>query len=156
MHCVAHYTNSNRTCGTLKELSDNQFNRLLEAKNVREKEQLETNRHYEQCRTIPEKSQFNSSVHGIHLDPCYKLFTKILCPSKKRKLPDTSNVLERTKRQKRSISNTDLFPKTCFKCNVNRKKKKGKIGNAHKIALQSAALNLKLAAMKLNEEPRII
>ena len=77
MHCVAHYANSNRTCGTLKELSDNQLNRLLEAKNVREKEQLETNRHYEQCRTIPEKSQFNSSVHGIHLDPCYKLFTKI-------------------------------------------------------------------------------
>ena len=70
MHCVAHYTNSNRTCGTLKELSDNQLNRLLEAKNVREKEQLETNIHYEQCRTIPEKSPFNSSVHGIHLDPC--------------------------------------------------------------------------------------
>ena len=83
MHCVAHHTNSNRTCGTLKELSDNQLNRLLEAKNGREKEQLETNRHYEQCRTISEKSQFNSSVHGIHLDPCYKLFTKILCPSKK-------------------------------------------------------------------------
>ena len=121
-----------------------------------EKGQLETNRHYEQCRTIPEKSQFNSSVHGIHLDPCYKLFTKILCPSKKRKLPDTSNVLERTKRQKRSISNTDLFPKTCFKCNVNGKKKKGKIVNAHKITQQSTTLNLKLAAMKLNDEPRII
>ena len=37
MHCIAHYTNSNRTCGTLKELSDNQLNRLLEAKNVRKK-----------------------------------------------------------------------------------------------------------------------
>ena len=156
MHCVAYYSNSNRTCGTLKELSDNQLNRLLEAKNVREKEQLETNRHYEQCRTIPEKSQFNSSVHGIHSDPCCKLFTKILCPSKKQKLPDTSNVLERTKRQKQYISNTDLFPKTCFKCNVNRKKKKGKIVNAHKITLQSTALNLKLAAMKLNDEPQII
>ena len=70
MHCVAHYTISNRTCGTLKKLSDNQLNRLLEAKNVREKEQLETNRHYEQYRTILEKSPFNSSVHGIHLDPC--------------------------------------------------------------------------------------
>ena len=43
-----------------------------------------------------------------------------------------------------------------FQCNVNRKKKKGKIVNVHKITLQSTVRNLNLAAMKLNDEPRII
>ena len=45
MQCVAHYSNSNRTYSKVKTLSENQLNRLLEVKSVREKESLETNRH---------------------------------------------------------------------------------------------------------------
>ena len=89
MQCVAHYSNPNRTYSKLKTLSENQLNRLLEANSVRQKETLEANRHSTQCTKIPTKYNFDCFVHGIHLDPCYKLFTKILCPSKKRKLQDT-------------------------------------------------------------------
>ena len=87
MQCVAHYSNSNRAYSKLKTLSENQLNRLLEAKSVREKETLEADRHSIQCATIPSKDDFDCSVHGIH--PCYKSFTKILCPSKIRRLQDT-------------------------------------------------------------------
>ena len=119
MQCVAHYSNSNRTYSKLETLSQNQLNRLLEAKSVREKETLEANRHSIQCATIPKKDHFDCSVHGIHLDPCYKSFTKILCPSMKCKLQDTlTQGVQKTKRQKRSSSTGDLFPTTCFKCNV--------------------------------------
>ena len=156
MQCVAHYNNSNRTYSKLKTLSENQLNRLLEVKSVREKETLETNRHSIQCTAIATKDDFDWSVHGIHLDQCYKSFTKIQCSSKKRKLQDTlPQGVQRTKRQKRSSSTDDLFPTTCFKCNVGRTKRKGKTEVSHKVTLQIAALKLKLAAIKLNDEPRI-
>ena len=160
MQCVAHYSNSNRTYSKLKTLSENQLDRLLEAKCFREKETLDANRHLTQCATVPTKDDFDSSVHGIHLDPCYKSFTKILCPSRKRKLQDEfPQVNQRIKRQKRSSSTTDLFPATCFKCKGVRKKKRGKrdkIAYPHKVTLDSAAKKLKLAALKLNDGPRII
>ena len=82
---------------------------------------------------------------------------KILCPSKKRKLQDTlPKGVQRTKRRKRSSSTADLFPTTCFKCNVGRRKRKGKVEVPHEVTLQSAALKLKLAAIKSNDESRII
>ena len=89
MQRVAHYSNSNRTYRKLKTLSENQLNRLLEAKSVREKETPEANRHSIQGATTPTRDDFNYSIRGIHLDPCYKSFTKILCSSKKHKLQDT-------------------------------------------------------------------
>ena len=148
MQCVAHCSNSNRTYSKLKTLSESQLNRLLEAKSVREKETLEANRHSIQCATIPAKDDFDCSVHGIHLDLCYKSFTKIVCPSKKRKLQDTlPQGVQRAKRQKRSSSTVDLFPTTCFKCYGGRRKRKGKIEVLHKVTLQSAALKLKLTAI---------
>ena len=120
MQCVAHYSNSNRTYSKLKTLSENQLNRLFEAKSVREKKTLEANRHSIQCATNPTKDDFDCSVHGILLDPCYKSFNKILCPSKISKLQDTlPQDVQRTKRQKRSSSTADLFPTTCFKGNVS-------------------------------------
>ena len=157
MQCVAHYSNSNRTYSKLKTLSESQLNRLLEAKSVREKEMLEANRHSIQCATISTKSDFHCSVHEIHLDPCYKSFTQILYPSKKRKLEDTlPQGVQRTKRQTWSSSTADLFPTTCFKCNVGQRKRKSKIEVPYKVTLQSAALKLKLAAIKLSDEPGII
>ena len=60
------------------------------------------------------------------------------------------------KQQKHFSSTADLFPTTCFKCNVAGRKRKGKIEVPHKVTLQSAALKLKLAAIKPNDKPRII
>ena len=125
MHCVAHYSNSSRTYSKLIALSENHLNRLLKAKSIRKKETLEANRNSIQCAAIRMKDDFDCSVHRIHLDPCYKSFTKILCPSKKRKLQDTlQQGVQRTKRQKRSLSTADLYPTTCFKCNVGQRKRK--------------------------------
>ena len=147
----------NRTYSKLKTLSENQMNRLLEAMSVREKETLEASRHSIQCERISTKDYFDCSVHGIHLDTCYKSLTKIMCPSKKSKLQDTlPQGVQRAKRQKRSSSTADLFPTSCFKYNVGRRKIKGKIVVPHKVTLQSAALKLKLTAIKSNDEPCII
>ena len=120
MWCVAHYSNSNRTYSKLKTLSENQLNRLPEAKSVREKETLEASRYSIQCATFPSKDDFECSAHGIHLDPCYKSLTKILCRTKKGKFQDMlPQGVQRAKRQKRSLSTADLFLITCFKCNVS-------------------------------------
>ena len=152
MQWVAHYTNSNRTYSKLKTLSENQQNRLLEANTRKPTDIL-----FIQCAAISTKEDFDCSVHGIHLDLCYKSFTKILCPSNKHKLQDTlPKSVQKTKEQKRSPSTADLFPTTCFKCNVGWRNKKVKIEVAHKLTLQSAPLKLKLAAIKSNNEPLII
>ena len=159
MQCVAHYSITDRTYSKLNTVSQNQLRRLNEAKVVREKDTVEANRHSTQCATIPTNEEFNAELHGIHLDPCYKRFTKILCPSSKRNLSESSTQVPapRTKRQKRSSSTADLFPTTCFKCNVKRIQKRGKKDEyPHKVTLASVALNLKLAAIKSNDEPRII
>ena len=141
--CIAHYSNSNRTYSKLKTLSESRLNRPLEAKSLREKETLEANIYSALCATISTKDDFDCSVHGIHLDPCYKSFTKILCPFKKRKLQDTfSQGVQRTKRQKRSSSTACLLSTTCFKCHVGRRKRKSKIEVPHKVILQSAAVQL--------------
>ena len=49
MECVVHYSESNRTFTKLKALSENQHQKLLKAKTVREKETSELNQHLSQC-----------------------------------------------------------------------------------------------------------
>lgn len=71
MECVVHYSSSSRTFSQLKSLSKNQYEKLLQAKSIREKEPLEENRHAEQCKKIPDEDTFKSSTHGVHLQPCY-------------------------------------------------------------------------------------
>ena len=87
MECVVHYSESNRTFTKLKALSENQHQKLLKAKAVREKETSELNQHLSQCQTIPVSDNLDVNIHGVHLEPCYKKFTSILAPSRKRKLP---------------------------------------------------------------------
>ena len=76
---------------TLKTLSFNQLVRLTDAKDIREKEAVEGNKHSEQCSTIPTKDEFNGLNHGIYLEPCYKKFTSLLCLSRKRVLSEELN-----------------------------------------------------------------
>ena len=52
MECVVHYSESNRTFTKLNALSENQHQKLLKAKAVREKETSELNLHLSQCQTI--------------------------------------------------------------------------------------------------------
>ena len=76
---------------------------------------------------------------------------------KKCKLQDTlPEDVQRTKRQKWSSLTAGLFATACFKYNVGQRKRKDKSEVPHKVTLQSAALKHKLAAIKSNDEPRII
>ena len=138
-----------RTFSNLKTLSKNQHEKLLTAKAVRENETAEENQHLPQCNTIPGSDSLNGNIHGVHLEPCYKKFTSILAPSRKRTLREENyDKFERLKRQKCSQSNSGLFPKRCFKCNTFRKRKGGKTFNAYTITTKNAAEKLNEAIMK--------
>ena len=102
MECVAHYNKSSTSFSKLKALSDNQHQKLLEAKIIRQTETLEENKHTPQCNTIPFENNCNSLVHGVYLVPCYKKFTSILAPSRKRKQTDFGCISNRLKHVKRS------------------------------------------------------
>ena len=140
----------------MKTLSDNQHKKLLEAKAICQTETLEENKHTPQCNTIPFENNCNPLVHGIHLVPCYKKFTSILAPSRKRKETDLGCISNRLKHVKRSGSNTDIFPKVCFSCGLNRKHKSGKTYHAYNITTENATINIKIAAVKQNDKLRMI
>ena len=82
MQCVVHYTKKHMKYSQLKPLSQNQYERIITAKEIRQKGNRE-NHHEEQCKSVPLLS-FDPSVHGVHLDPCYKQFTKIISIHRKR------------------------------------------------------------------------
>ena len=82
MECVVHYRDSCSTFSTLKSLSQNQYGRLLKAKSARSDCDIAI-MHEEQCSSIPHNG-FDKNHHGIHLQPCYKKFSAILCPSQQR------------------------------------------------------------------------
>ena len=65
MERVVHYHDSSRTYSRLKPVSENQYQRLLEEKSFREKEELETNQHISQCRSIP--SNLNNNKHIAYI-----------------------------------------------------------------------------------------
>ena len=88
MEGVVHY--SDRTYSSLKQLTTNQHNRLLQAKELRVKELLDVNRHTTQCNDIPSEGKCDVNRHGVHTDPCYKKFVSILkevYQKRKSKLP---------------------------------------------------------------------
>ena len=57
-----------------KALTDNQYERSVEAKEIRLAATFE-NQHLEQCNSLPIDG-FDTARHGVHLNPCYKKFTK--------------------------------------------------------------------------------
>ena len=112
MECVVNYSESNRTFTKLKALSENQHQKLLKAKAVREKETSELNQHFSQCQAIPGSDNLDVNIHGVHLEPCYKKFTNIFAPSRKRKLPqESSEKSDRLKRHKALITILGFFQK---------------------------------------------
>ena len=112
VECVAHYSEFNRTFTKLKGLSENQHQKLLKAKAVREKETSELNQHLSQCQTIPDSDNLDVNIHGVHLEPCYKKFASILAPSRKPKLPqESSEKSDRLKSYKALIPILGFFQK---------------------------------------------
>ena len=109
MQCVVHYTDVNRTYSVLKRLSQNQHQRLLEGKRVREQETLPENKHTTQCETIP-VPDFVAKFHGLHLEPCYKKFTSILPPSRKRNAGnDPKSIVDQNGEDKNAALDQEIF-----------------------------------------------
>ena len=122
MECIIHYSNYDANkYFKIKILSETNIQRIREAKFEREKDDSEK-RHI-QCETIPDC--IDNTKQGIHLQPCYALFTNIL--SKK---PKSDTTLTRSSRRLSSPpptkSSRSVYAKECNLCNkyhikVNKK-----------------------------------
>ena len=75
MNCIIHYEKQTSST-TLKTLSEQNIERIREAKTKRKKIGG-THGHDEQCSKIPD--QINFELHGVHLEPCYKSYKRYLC-----------------------------------------------------------------------------
>ena len=69
-------------------------------------------------------ASIDNTTHGIHIDPCYKLFTRVLAGK-----GSEENVNQQSRPSRRSSSSksgTWFFPKECYLCNKYRVQFKGK------------------------------
>ena len=154
MKCVVHYAIKDARYSQLKGLSENQYGRLLTAKTIRKKS-TEQNYHREQCSTRPD-SGFDKTVHGVHLEPCYKKFT--LIASLKKRKSDDQPLESRFKRIKHEVnpSRTGIFPKVCFVCKKQRRTIKKKIYFAYAINTEIAARKIREAAVLKKDSQLLI
>ena len=76
--CVAHYPSKDFEYSELILLSQHAHARLLEARKIRQ--ELGSNEHADQCSSIP--GTLDDTLHGIHMEPCYKKFTMIISKTK--------------------------------------------------------------------------
>ena len=76
MECIVHYIYEDKEYSELKPVSENQYKRIIKAKTIRANS-TGLNQHLEQCATVPNKGT-DKSVHGVHLESCYKTFTGII------------------------------------------------------------------------------
>ena len=83
-YCIVHYDIRNQEYSELSNVSQNAYERILEAKTIRE-ELGGDNYHEEQCLKVPDI--LDNSIHAMHLNPCYKKITLIISTynNKKRK-----------------------------------------------------------------------
>ena len=151
LRCVAHYSSSTYKYSELIVLSENAHLRLLEAKQMRNDQGVE-NEHKDQSALIPD--HLDPSVHGIHMEPCYKKFTLIISQIERKSLDieKHSNPKQlRSCSKSRVSASTVLFPDHCYFCKTKKKKVGGKIQLPHKLTLLSAEESLKLAAKEKND-----
>ena len=76
MRCVVHYHFTNTDYSELKALTDNQYERLVEAKEIRLAATFES-KYLEQCNSLPIDG-FDTARRRFHLNRCYEKCTKII------------------------------------------------------------------------------
>ena len=69
--CIVHYEIKNEKYSCLGNISENTYQRILEAKTIC-KELGGANFHREQCLNVPDVPDL--AVHAVHLNPCHKKF----------------------------------------------------------------------------------
>ena len=106
--CIVHYGIKNEKYRCLGNISENAYQRILEAKTIR-KELRGANFRREQCLNVPDV--LDPAVHAVHLNPSYKTITLIISTynkSKKRKMFEDAE----TPRLKRKIR-PRIFSRMC-------------------------------------------
>ena len=143
--CIVHYEIKNEKYSCLGNISENAYQRTLEAKTICE-ELGGANFHREQCLNVPDV--LDPAVHAVHLNPCYKKLTLIMSTynkSKKRKMLEDAET-SRLKRSKKKNTATDLFSDVCYFCKMKRKKVKGQISYCHKLTLRQVVEKIQQVA----------
>ncbi|MEM7299100.1 MAG: hypothetical protein AAF391_12645, partial [Bacteroidota bacterium] len=123
--------------------------RIRQAK--KEHEQDPSSQHLEQCCMIP--TSIDSTLHGIHINPCYKLFTRILAGSTSSETNQTEQSrLSRSSSSSSMTGTVNLYPKECYLCKKYRVQIKGKKVLPTQIATNDAVSTIRAAAQAQNEE----
>ena len=133
----------------IKALTNNQYERLAEIKEIRLAATSE-NQHFEQCNSLAIYG-FDTARHGVHLNSCYKKFTKIILFERSKEYRNGESRPKRMKTEAGSIHG--FFPKVCIFCNQYRKTVRRKSHNAYKILTKEAEQNTKRAANVKNDLP---
>ena len=89
--CMAHYPSKDVEYDELIPLSQHAHVWLLEARKIRQ-ELGGSNEHADQCSSIP--GTLDDTLHGIHMEPCYKKFTMIISKVRAKRTHSTEDVLE--------------------------------------------------------------
>ena len=165
MKCIVHYIYEDEEYSELKPVSENQYKRIIKAKTIRAKS-TGPNQHLQkftsfciarECPTVPEKG-INKSVHGVHLEPCCKIY-RIIPESSKRKSifakQTPKGPLKRIRIEK-GASSSVIFPKVCFVCKKLRHTVKKKTSTAHVITTTSAAKKIKRAAELKEDDETLV
>ena len=69
-------------------------------------------------------ASIDNTTHGIHIDPCYKLLTRVLAG--KGPEENLNQISRPSRRSSSSKSRTWFFPKECYLCNKFRVQFRGK------------------------------
>ena len=107
---IVHYELKNEKYSCFGNISENAYQRILEAKTIRE-ELGDANFLREQCLNVP---VLDPAVHTVHLNPCYKKFTLIISTynkSKKRKMLEDAET-PRLKKSRKKNTATELLSQT--------------------------------------------
>ena len=99
LSCIVHYPSKDCLYSSIKDLSDINKDKIYAAKATRLRLGGK-HFHEEQCNSIPDEVDPNK--HGVHLEPCYKKFKKIM--SHEKSLAETSTeAIQRPQRLKRCV-----------------------------------------------------
>ena len=145
--CIIHIEGRSKY-SNLKDVNEQNEIRIRQAIEEHVKQGGDVSRFYERCTSVPEI--IDKNIHGIHIDPCYKDFTRILADINR----PTSLARRSSKRSSvGSSSSTDtvlLFPDICYVCKKGRAQFKGKKVTPTLIVTDDAVESIKAASLGKN------
>eukprot|EP00794_Sanderia_malayensis_P014842 gene14842-biopygen11931 len=157
LSCIVHYKIKESKYSNIKAISDIKKEKLYASKRLREELDGEKN-HKDQCNGIPD--EIDPNVHGIHLDPCYKKFVKILSDKKVvDSAQGTSTDSNYDQPRPKRIKSSDgfgggvrgVYPKECNFCHKYRVKRQQKHHLPITVSTHQAVMTIKQAA-EANED----